>query len=88
MMDNEVVFEIYNGNEELIIPCKKKSKNKVRNVYVNKIKRISIVYNEKGEEINMESFYENGKLSFTRNKKENQYISYKYDENGDRKSVV
>ncbi len=82
MMDDEIVFEIYNGNEELVIPRVKKSKDKVRNVYVNRIKRISTVYNGKGEESNIECFYENGKLSFIRTKKDSTYISYKYDENG------
>ncbi len=88
-MDNEVVFSITMGTEELIIPRIRKSKDKVRNVYVNGIKRIESKYNKDGIEYELNCFDETGKnIIFTRKMENNNniqsFISYKYDESGNR----
>ncbi len=88
-MDNEVVFSITMGTEELIIPRIRKSKDKVRNVYVNGIKRIESKYNKDGIQYELNCFDETGtKILFTRkmecNNNIQSFISYKYDESGNR----
>ena len=86
-MDNEVVFSITMGREELIIPRVRKSKDKVRNVYVNEIKRIESKYNKDGVEYELNCFSENGKnILFSRKLEKNydvhSFVSYLYDANG------
>jgi hypothetical protein len=86
-MNNEIVFSISMGNEELIIPRVRKSKDKIRIVYVNGIKRIESKYNKDGVIYELKCFNETGKnMLFTRKMKSiygiNSFISYKYDENG------
>ncbi len=87
IMENEIVFSISMGNEELIIPRVRKSKDKIRNVYVNGIKRIESKYNKDGIQYELNCFSENGRNILFRRKMEtnydvNTYVSYKYDENG------
>lgn len=86
-MDNEIVFSITMGSEELIIPRIRKSKDKVRNVYVNEIKRIESKYNKDGIEYELNCFDETGtKIVFTRKMRTvysvTSFISYQYDLNG------
>lgn len=82
-MDDEIVFYITIGSEELIIPRVKKSKDKIRNVYVNGIKRIESKYNKDGIQYELNCFDETGKkLVFNRKIESNSYISYLYDVNG------
>jgi hypothetical protein len=86
-MDNEIVFSISMGNEELIIPRVRKSKDKIRNVYVNGIKRIESKYNKDGVIYELNCFSENGRNILFSRKMEiiygiNSFISYKYDQNG------
>ncbi len=86
-MNDEIVFSISMGNEELIIPSVRKSKDKIRNVYVNGVKRIESKYNKDGVTYELNCFNENGKKIVFSRKMEIQhnissFISYKYDENG------
>jgi hypothetical protein len=82
-MDDEIVFSITMGTEELIIPRVRKSKDKIRNVYVNGIKRIESKYNKDGIEYELNCFDETGKkLLFHRKMESNSFKSYQYDLNG------
>ncbi len=82
-MDDEIVFSITMGTEELIIPRVRKSKDKIRNVYVNGIKRIESKYNKDGIEYELKCFDETGrKVLFHRKMESNSFISYQYDLNG------
>jgi hypothetical protein len=86
-MDDEIVFSITMGKEELIIPRVRKSKDKVRNVYVNEIKRIESKYNKDGIEYELNCFNETGKKIVFSRKIETFYnvtsfVSYKYDLDG------
>ncbi len=86
-MDDEIVFEISMGTEELIIPRVRKSKDKVRNVYVNGYKRIESKYNKDGIEYELNCFNETGKnIIFTRKMESHDeiisFVSYQYDVNG------
>jgi hypothetical protein len=81
MMNNEVVFEIAFGNEEIIINRLPKSKTRV--VYVNNIKRAEITYDIYRKEKEIKCYYENGKLQFHRKvinqHNYNSYVSYLYN---------
>jgi hypothetical protein len=86
-MDDEIVFSITMGSEELIIPQVRKSKDKSRNVYVNGIKRIESKYNKDGIEYELKCFNEDGKKIVFSRKMETlndvtSFISYKYDLDG------
>ncbi len=86
-MDNEIVFSITMGMEELIIPRIRKSKDKVRNVYVNGTKRIESKYNKDGVQYELNCFDESGKnILFTRKMESHDevisFVSYQYDING------
>ena len=86
-MNDEIVFSISMGNEELIIPRVQKSKDKIRNVYVNGIKRIESKYNKDGVEYELKCFDETGKKVVFHRKMENihniqSFISYQYNLQG------